>query len=543
MTPASSLQQLDEYLQLAADKFKKLPLKELFNAHADRPQQLSFKAPAIRLDASKQFFDSEILEQLCQVASNKGLLAERDKMFSGEIINRTEQRAVLHTALRNSDYLAPHQPELCQQIEDTKQRMLQFVDDVHCGKRCGYTGKPFTDVISIGIGGSFFGPKMLHGALSDYAVSDLNCHYLANIDGEQIEQILKKLNPETTLVIVASKSWTTSETQINAQAIQTWFCQHLEKAAIASHWVALTAKPNLANEFGIADELTFPLWDFVGGRYSVWSVIGLPLALAIGRAHFNELLNGAAAQDKHFCETPLNRNLPVVLALIGYWQQRYFQLNNLMVLPYSHALKALPAYLQQLDMESNGKRVNNQGDEVALSGPILWGAEGTNCQHSFMQLFHQGKQNAMIDFILPLKNNSQYQQHHRFMAANCFAQAQALMLGKSLQQAEQELRESGLESTEAKQLAQHKQMPGNTASNMLLIDDISPFSLGSLLACYEHKVFVQGVLFDINSFDQWGVELGKQLGKTVLNAIDSDSEHELDPSTSALVSLFKEHQS
>jgi len=523
-------------LETAALEVKKRHLMTLFTEQPNRASTYSLNVDSFYLDYSKQAINDNAFKALINLAKYKELETKRDAMFQGEKINHTEERAVLHTALRDSSQISSKFPKITQEIESTKTKMLDFVDAVTSKKHLGQTGKVITDVISIGIGGSFFGPKMLQSALIKNASNTIKVHYLANIDGEQIAKVLGNLNAETCLVIVASKSWTTAETQLNAQSVLKWFKNTLpEKEAIKKHWVALTAKPEQAKEFGIQPSMIFPMWDFVGGRYSVWSTIGLPLALSIGAKAFNQVLEGAAAIDKHFREAPLDQNMPVILALLGYWQQEYFDLNNLMVLPYSHSLKSLPAYLQQLDMESNGKAVNSQGNNIKNSGPILWGAEGTNCQHSFMQLFHQGKQSGMIDFILPAKGHPEYQAQHKLMVANCLAQAQALLQGKTLTQATNELLASGMNQENADSLAKHKTMPGNTSSNMLIIDEITPHSMGALLALYEHKVFCQGVLFDVNSFDQWGVELGKSLGKNLLTSMNTGNKDNLDPSTSSLL--------
>ena len=530
-------------LETAATEIKKRHLLTLFSEQPNRAHTYSLKVDSFYLDYSKQAIDDNAFKALINFAKHQKLETKRDAMFQGNKINHTEDRAVLHTALRDSSHINSKFPDIAQEIESTKIKMLNFVDSVISHKHLGHTGKAVTDVISIGIGGSFFGPKMLQSALVKNASNKIKVHYLANIDGVQIANVLQNLNPETCLVIVASKSWTTAETQLNAQSVLKWFQETLpQKQAIQKHWVALTAKPAQAQEFGIAEKMIFPMWDFVGGRYSVWSTIGLPLALSIGSKAFSQILEGAASIDKHFLEAPLDKNMPVIMALLGYWQQTYFGLNNLMVLPYSHSLKSLPAYLQQLDMESNGKAVNSQGDSITNSGPILWGAEGTNCQHSFMQLFHQGKQSGMIDFILPAKGHETYPEQHKLMVANCLAQAQALLQGKSLEQATKELLESGMDKTQAENLAKHKTMPGNTSSNMLIIDEITPYSMGALLALYEHKVFCQGILFDVNSFDQWGVELGKSLGKNLLNSMDTGNITNLDPSTATLLEFININQ-
>lgn len=531
----TTLAQLHASLLSAAEQTKQSHIMDLFASQADRAQACTISAANLTLDFSKQPVSEDTLSLLVELANENQLGAKRASQLRGDIVNSTEQRAVLHTALRSTQFINETQPDIANEINQTKERLLHFVSQFEQGTQCGFSGKPITDVITIGIGGSFFGPKMLEAALVDSHVNQLNVHYLANIDGQQIKHTLAKLDAETTLVIVASKSWTTAETQINMQAVMQWFRQKQPLEAVAKHWVALTAKPELAKQAGITDEMIFPLWDFVGGRYSVWSAIGLPLALKIGRKNFEQLLEGAAALDNHFANTTFSQNLPVIAALIGYWQQKYLNETNLLVLPYSHALKTLPAYLQQLDMESNGKCVDLSGKEIDLSGPILWGAEGTNCQHSFMQLIHQGQQSAMIDFILPRKGEAGYANHHKAMVANCLGQSQALLQGKSFEQAMDELKTAQLDDSAKAILAKHKEMPGNKGSNTLLLDDLSPFSLGALLAFYEHKVFVQGVLFNINSYDQWGVELGKQLGQVVLSAMTSDDFSQLDPSTANLL--------
>ncbi|MFH6952678.1 glucose-6-phosphate isomerase [Pseudoalteromonas sp. XMcav1-K] len=531
----TTLAQLHTQLTDAAENIKKSQILALFDAQPNRASEFTLSAAGLTLDFAKQAIDKSTLNDLIDVSKLKQLAQKREAQFTGQLINSTEKRAVLHTALRNTQILATHLPEVAQEINSTKARLLDFVSRFEQNAIVGNTGKTITDVISIGIGGSFFGPKMLEAALIDSHVNDVNVHYLANIDGQQIKHTLTKLNAETTLIVVASKSWTTAETQLNMHAVMDWFKQTMPNTAIAEHWVALTAKPELAKQAGFSEEMIFPLWDFIGGRYSVWSTIALPLALKIGKTNFEALLEGAANLDNHFLTAPEDQNLPIIAALIGYWQQKYLGENNLLVLPYGHALKTLPAYLQQLDMESNGKSVNLAGDSIELSGPILWGAEGTNCQHSFMQLLHQGKQSAMIDFILPRVGEANYQQHHKAMIANCLGQSQALLQGKSLAQAKAELAAQGLTPEQINELAPHKVMPGNKGSNTLLIDDLSPRSLGALLAFYEHKVFVQGVLFGINSYDQWGVELGKQLGNQVLDAIASQNYQQLDPSTANLL--------
>ncbi|MEI4548766.1 glucose-6-phosphate isomerase [Pseudoalteromonas spongiae] len=531
----TTLAQLHTQLTDAAENIKKSQILALFDAQPNRASEFTLSAAGLTLDFAKQAIDKSTLNDLIDVSKLKQLAQKREAQFTGQLINSTEKRAVLHTALRNTQTLATHFPEVAQEINSTKARLLDFVSRFEQNAIVGNTGKAITDVISIGIGGSFFGPKMLEAALIDSHVNDVNVHYLANIDGQQIKHTLTKLNAETTLVVVASKSWTTAETQLNMHAVMDWFKQTMPNTAIAEHWVALTAKPELAKQAGFSEEMIFPLWDFIGGRYSVWSTIALPLALKIGKTNFEALLEGAANLDNHFLTAPEEQNLPIIAALIGYWQQKYLGENNLLVLPYGHALKTLPAYLQQLDMESNGKSVDLTGQHIDLSGPILWGAEGTNCQHSFMQLLHQGKQSAMIDFILPRVGEANYQQHHKAMIANCLGQSQALLQGKSLAQAKAELAAQSLTQEQINELAPHKVMPGNKGSNTLLIDDLSPRSLGALLAFYEHKVFVQGVLFGINSYDQWGVELGKQLGNQVLDAMASQNYQQLDPSTANLL--------
>ncbi len=523
-----------------ASEVKKRPLMALFQSEPTRQNDFTARAASLYLDYAKQPLRQDTKNTLVELAQIADVETKRDAMLSGDFINHTENRQVLHTALRSTQFIEQSHPDIAADINSTRARMLAFVDEVLSGARKGATGKQFTDVVSVGIGGSFFGPKMAEAALVNDAQSPLKVHYLANIDGTQIKHMLGDLNPETTLVIIASKSWTTAETQLNASAVKSWFLASLDESAMSKHWVALTAKPKLANEYGIVNDHIFPMWDFVGGRYSVWSTIGLPLALKIGVNAFNALLEGAKDMDRHFADAPLADNMPVMMALMGYFQQNYLGANNIMVLPYSHPLKALPAYLQQLDMESNGKSTDNQGYAITQSGPILWGAEGTNCQHSFMQLIHQGCQQAMIDFIIPAHGEPGFNDHHQFMVANCLGQAQALLQGKSFEEAKAELLAQGMSEEDADLLAKHKAMPGNRGSNTLVMDKVDAYNLGALLALYEHKVFVQGVLFNVNSFDQWGVELGKALGKTLMQAIETGNNDALDPSTASTLAVISQ---
>lgn len=496
-----------------------------------RVEQYSTNVDELYLDYSKQNITNAELDELFTLAVTSNLSEKINAQFSGEMLNNTEKRAVLHTALRAPDKVKYKVLGAeAQEVIDTETKMATMVDDVQLGKVRSITGEKFTDILAIGIGGSYYGVKVALSALVPYHQKGLKAHVLANVDGDAAQEKFNKLNANTTLVVVISKTFTTQETLLNASIVKEWMLKSSDKNIssgiveysdiIAQHWYAVSTNVIAATEFGIKKENILPMWDWVGGRFSLWSAVGLPLALIIGNKHFNDLKAGAYAMDRHFQQTPFKDNMPVIMALLGVWNRNVLGYPCLAILPYNHALRALPGYLQQTDMESNGKSVNNRGEMLNyLTAPVVFGQEGTNGQHAFMQLMHQSADIIPTDFILSLAPTSQYLANHDALVANCFAQSEALMQGKTLAQAKAELLAAGVSEVEADELARHKTMKGNTPSNTILIDQLDPKCLGSLLALYEHKIFVQGVLWQVNSYDQWGVELGKQLGKEVLNVM------------------------
>lgn len=519
-------------------------LKSLFAADPKRGETFSLSAAGLTLDYSKNHLTSETLALFEKLAEEAGLGDKIQAMFNGAPINHTEGRAVLHTALRGSvdDSVISEGSQVTQEVAATLARMARFVEALYSGQWLGFTGKAITDVVSIGIGGSFLGPKIVTEALKPFWQHKIKVHYVANIDGAALSGKLADLDPQTTLFITASKSFGTQETLTNSESARDWLkAAGADFSDLAKHFVAVTANVPKAEAFGISADNCFPMWDWVGGRYSLWSAIGLPIALAIGMDNFKALLGGANAMDQHFKTAPLKQNMPMLLALTGIAYINYFGATSHVLLPYDHGLRALPGYVQQLDMESNGKSCHKDASAIEhLTGPVIWGAEGTNGQHAFHQLLHQGKQLIPADFILPLTSHYPLGRHHAMLASNCFAQSQALMEGKSLDKAKQELAANGLGEAEIAKLAPHKVMPGNRPSNTLLMDSVSPATLGALIALYEHKVLVQGIFWDLNSFDQWGVELGKVLGNEVLSRLEDDSALlDLDSSTNALIARFR----
>lgn len=463
-------------------------------------------------------------------------------MFSGDVINNTEQRPALHVALRSPE----DQSENGQVVHQTLKRMTTFVDAVTRWQWQGFTGSPITDVVNIGIGGSDLGPAMVYSALSDFHLDGIRCHFVSNVDPAHLEQTLEDLDQGTTLFVIASKTFTTMETMLNAQSARRWLLDACDDSAdntkvLAKHLVAVSTNVEKAVEFGIPADNIFPMWDWVGGRYSLWSAIGLPVALGIGMDNFRALLAGAHDMDNHFRSTPATQNIPVMMALLDCWYQNFFATESRVVLPYSQQLHLFPAYLQQLDMESLGKSVTKEGAPVDVdTGGIVWGSAGTNAQHSFHQLLHQGTHLIPADFIAIAESASSNKEQHQQLLANCFAQSQALMDGKSLEAAISELLDRGMSEAEAARLAPHKVIPGNRPSTTLLLDKLSPQSLGSLIACYEHKVFARSVILGINAFDQWGVELGKVLSTGIYNELVNDGEtSKFESSTNALINRCK----
>ncbi|MGB1906997.1 MAG: glucose-6-phosphate isomerase, partial [Spongiibacter sp.] len=449
-----------------------------------------------------------------------GLEAGRDAMFAGEEINCTEKRAVLHTALRNvsGNPVRVNGHDVMPEVRDVLARMGVFCNAVRSGEWRGHTGKAIRSVVNIGIGGSDLGPVMVTRALQAYQSPELSSYFISNIDGAHSKDILATLDPETTLFVVASKTFTTQETLTNARTARRWLLAALkDQSAVASHFVAVSSKPELAAEFGIDPQNVFGFWDWVGGRYSLWSAVGLPIALAVGMDNFTALLQGAHDMDEHFRTAPLQENMPVLMALLGIWYRNFFGANSYAILPYSQRLDRLPAFLQQLDMESNGKSVQRDGRPCDYAtGPIIWGEPGTNGQHAFYQLLHQSQELIPCDFLVAARADDLDPEHHNILLANVIAQSEALMTGKSDEQLRAELQSAGIEGAEQERLFAHKSFPGNRPSNTLVYASLTPGVLGSLIALYEHKVFCQGHIWNINSFDQWGVELGKQLASLIL---------------------------
>ena len=522
-------------------------MRELFAQNPQRFEQMSVKACGLFLDYSKNRINNDTLELLFALAKEANLADKIAAMFKGDVINNTEQRSVLHTALRSkpNQQIIAEGANIVPEVQQTLAKMAGFVESVQSGQWKGYTDKAITDVVSIGIGGSFLGPKIVSQALRPYWQAGLNCHFVANVDATSICEKLKGLNAETTLFVMSSKSFGTQETLTNTLSAKEWFlAQGASQQDIAKHFVAVTSNVAKATEFGMDANNIFPMWDWVGGRYSLWSAIGLPIALLVGMDNFKALLDGAHQMDEHFAHTPLEQNMPVIMAMLSVLYGNFHGAQSHVILAYDHYLRGLPAYFQQLDMESNGKSVTLDGTDVDYStGPVIWGGEGTNGQHAYHQLLHQGTALIPADFIMPLQSHNPLGEHHDQLASNCFGQTQALMQGRTYDEALAELNHSKLNEQEKSLIAKHKVMPGNKPSNTLLMDKLTPTTLGALIALYEHRTFVQGAIWQINSFDQWGVELGKQLGNDVLARIGADKNAtELDSSSNALINLYRKGQ-
>ncbi len=519
-------------------------MREAFNADPQRFNQFTLSSCGLFLDYSKNLINAQTRDLLVGLANEVDLKGAIKSLFDGEIVNASEGRPALHTALRRpvGDKLSVNGVNVMPDVHKVLNQMTDLVGRIHDGLWRGYTEKPITDVVNIGIGGSFLGPELVSEALLSYAQKGVRCHYLANIDGSEFHGLTQKLRAETTLFIVSSKSFNTLETLKNAQAARAWYlAQGGSEAELHRHFIAVSSNNAAAVAFGIREENIFPMWDWVGGRYSLWSAIGLPIALAIGMSNFKELLSGAYTMDQHFQSAPFEQNMPVLLALLGVWYGNFWGAQSHAILPYDHYLRNITKHLQQLDMESNGKRVRQDGTAVSTdTGPVIWGGVGCNGQHAYHQLLHQGTQLIPADFIVPVVSFNPVSDHHQWLYANCLSQSQALMLGKTLAEAEAELRDKGMSEEQVHKLAAHKVIPGNRPSNTLVVERISPRRLGALVAMYEHKVFVQSVVWGINAFDQWGVELGKELGKGVYNRlVGSEESAAEDPSTQGLISYFR----
>ena len=497
-----------------------LHLRDLFAADPGRFNKFSRRFGDLLVDFSKHRITEETLSLLIELARQAQLPVCAERMFSGEIINHTEQRAVLHVALRNrSDRpIFVKGQDVMPEVNNVLEHMRKFADQIRRGKWRGHTGKRIRDVVNIGIGGSDLGPKMVCQALEPYGDPTLRMHFVSNVDGAHISHVLAECDPESTLFIVASKTFTTQETMTNAHTARAWLIKELgDEAAVAKHFVAVSTNTAGVSKFGIDTANMFEFWDWVGGRYSLWSAIGLPIMVYLGMENFMELQEGAHEMDEHFRTAPLEENLPVILALLGVWYIDFFGADSQVTLVYDDYLRSLPDYLQQLDMESNGKSIDRDGQAVRVNtGPILWGGLGNNGQHAFYQLLHQGTHLVPADFLAPAHSPNPIGDHHAILLANCLAQAEALMVGKTEAQARAELEKQGLSGEMLEKLLPYKVFPGNRPSTSLFYRRLTPKVLGSLLALYEHKVFTQGVIWNINSFDQWGVELGKQLANAIL---------------------------
>ncbi len=529
-------------LEMHVLEMQAMHLRELFATDINRFEKFSLLFNDMLVDFSKNRITEETLQLLLQLAYETHLPEGIQAMFAGKRINQTENRAVLHVALRNRSGLpmAVDGTDVMPEVNRVLEQMKQFSNRLRSGQWKGFTGKAITDVVNIGIGGSDLGPYMVTEALKPY-VTVLRPHFVSNVDGSHISQTLCNLNPETTLFIIASKTFTTQETMTNAHTARNWFLQYGTETDIARHFVAVSTNEQAVKAFGISPENMFVFWDWVGGRFSLWSAIGLPIACAVGFEHFEQLLEGAHAMDMHFRNTPLEKNIPVILALIGIWNTNFLGASTTAILPYDQYLHRLPAYLQQADMESNGKSVDRNGQPVQYStGPVIWGEPGTNGQHAFYQLIHQGTQLIPCDFIVPALSHHPVGDHHAKLVANCFAQSQALMTGKTYEEAAAELKAAGMREEQVRMLAPYKVFEGNRPSNTILFRQLTPYTLGSLIAMYEHKIFVQGFIWNIYSFDQWGVELGKVLAAKILPELNGETPSPThDSSTRELISHFK----
>lgn len=543
----SSLTQSPIWLALQAHQsvMAQQHLRNLFQQDPQRFEKFSLLCSDILLDYSKQPVNQETIDLLLALAQQQKLKDWIGRMFAGEKINSTEQRAALHIALRSDQPVHVDGIDVLPEVKRVLKQMERFTIAVHSGARKGYSGKMFTDIVNIGIGGSDLGPVMVTEALKPYQLNGIRPHFISNIDGAQLSETLRHLDPATTLFIIASKTFTTQETLTNAHTARTWFlAQGGGEQDIAQHFVAVSTNRAAVEKFGIDPDNMFEFWDWVGGRYSLWSAIGLPIALAAGMDNFYALLAGARGMDRHFVTAPLKKNLPVMLGLIGIWQINFFATSSHAVLPYDQSLHRFPAYLQQLEMESNGKRITRDGEAVDYAtGAVVWGEPGTNGQHAFYQLLHQGTQTVSADFLAPCQSHYPVGDHHRMLLANFFAQTEALMTGKNAQEVRAELTAQGMSADAAEQLLPHKIFPGNRPTTSILFKKLDPETLGALIALYEHKVFVQSVIWNINPFDQWGVELGKQLAGKILTELEhAGSVTSHDASTNGLIGYFKANQ-
>jgi glucose-6-phosphate isomerase len=526
------------------ETIRSVTMRDLFAQDPRRFDKMHLEVGPILLDYAKNRINDTTVSLLLQLARQAGVERLRARMFAGDKINVTENRAVLHTALRapQSAQVRVDGEDVVPHVHAVLAQMRRFSDAVRSGTWRGYTGKAITDVVNLGIGGSDLGPVMVTEALRYLQRPELRVHFVSNVDGTHLAETLRGLNADTTLFVIASKTFTTQETLANAHTARQWFLDHGAKTAdIAKHFVALSTNHKDVAAFGIDVANMFVFWDWVGGRYSLWSAIGLSIALAVGMDAFDALRAGARAMDEHFLQAPLEANMPVILGLLGVWYNNFFGYRAHLILPYDQYLHRFPAYLQQGDMESNGKSVSREGVRVDYAtGPMIWGEPGTNGQHAFYQLLHQGTPMASADFIAAVHTHNPMGRHHTLLMSNFFAQTEALMRGKSVDEAHQELLSQNLPPERLSALLPHKVFEGNRPTNSLLLERLDPFALGHLIALYEHKIFVQGVIWDINSYDQWGVELGKQLANRIVNELEGDAAPKAhDTSTNGLIRAYK----
>jgi glucose-6-phosphate isomerase len=538
----TSTQAWHRLYQLAVDN-KDIHIKNLFQ-DSSRFQKFSIQFEDILVDYSKNKIDSETKSALIELADEIELKSAIEAMFGGEKINGTEGRAVLHTALRNRSNTPVYLDgkDVMPEVNAVLAQMKGFADQISQGTWLGYTGKPIRSLVNIGIGGSDLGPVMVTEALKAYQNPNLEVYFVSNVDGTHIAETLKKIDPETTLFFIASKTFTTQETMTNAHTARKWFLAHAkDESAVAKHFVALSTNAKSVSEFGIDTKNMFAFWDWVGGRYSLWSAIGLSIACAIGFDNFEKLLSGAHGMDRHFRTADFSENIPVLLALVGLWNTNFLGASSEAILPYDQYLHRFAAYFQQGNMESNGKYVSRNGENVTYNtGPIIWGEPGTNGQHAFYQLIHQGTHLIPCDFIAPALSHNPIGDHHVKLLSNFFAQTEALMNGKSLEEVKAEMAKAGKSSGEIEKIAPHRVFEGNRPTNSILVKQITPYTLGQLVAMYEHKIFIQGVIWNIYSFDQWGVELGKVLANAILHELQDDGPvFSHDASTNGLINAFK----
>lgn len=540
-----TLETLPEWQTLLAHQqtIQKIHLRDLFKADAERGNKFFINAADLMLDYSKNRMTQETIHLLIQLAHKLQLEKHIESLFKGDLVNITENRPALHTALRQQDNkpIYVNNKDIVPEIKDVLAKMTKFVNAVHTNQWQGFTNKAITDVVNIGMGGSDLGPVLAIDALQPYAVKNLQFHFISNIDSAPLYKLLEQLNPETTLFIVSSKSFSTQETLSNAKATITWFKQHAHNPEhLAKHFIAITSKPEKAQTLGITAENIFPIWDWVGGRYSLWSAIGLPIALAIGMENFSSLLQGANAMDEHFRTAELSANMPVILGLLSVWYNNFFAASAHAILPYDSSLQYLPAYLQQAVMESNGKCTDIDGNSITYNtSPLIFGGIGTNGQHAFYQLLHQGTAFIPADFIVPLQTHYPLADHHDILVANAFSQSQTLMLGKTKEEVVFAMKQQGCSNAEIEKLAPHRHLSGNKPSNTILLPKLTPKTFGALIALYEHKIFTESVIWQINAFDQWGVEWGKYTAEAILKDLkDPAAKLNYDSSTNHLITKY-----